>query len=777
MQRELNQEMTLAGKAKQSRRNSKLQKANLESRTSYAVRLSCLQLTNLSSEIERELLSYKSGRFKPVWYKYTREILSPAVIALKALESVLNGVTQVKKYSSLIHDIGEELEFEYRATYLKRKHKSLWDSIQSRVQRVKKSGFQLHMKRLIREAGGDKALGLKPWSMTEKVQFGGWVFELLRRQTGFVRKYEQNRRETSKGYTTYLVEATPELLDWIRRFNEHEAMLHPVLMPVVEEPPEWQAMTGGAYHVKECRLLRRQTGMKNIQFCQVGDAAVQAINHMQSTAWEVNEDVLDVVRWGFQSDREIGKLPRNTPYELPYNHDWVNLSTEERLEWKRQRRMIHEKNDDILYHKVKALRGIGEATRLKGHDVYFPMHMDYRGRIYTYPMGPQSVEYIKALYRFREGKRIGAKGKEWLAVHGANMWGVKGSKAERVQWVQDNETGIRNTIYSPEDCNWWQGADKPWMFLAFCLDWAGVIEQGEDYVSKLPISMDGSCNGSQMMSLILRDKHLARLTNVTSNDYPEDVYTYAMDLTKEQLYTRRDLEYADGWLKVGLDRSVMKHIIMGIPNGVTHRSHVNNLMLHYDDFLRSDRGQDVFPTELFAACQELRNVILECIEPTYRNVYLLQQALRDAVNDKPLKWKSPSGFTVMQGLCGMRNTRVSTVFNGRTIQTSQYRSNGKIDMGKQRRAIAPNFVHCHDAALVHNVVSCTKVPVMTVHDCYMCLASDADTLNVALRTQIHQTYSQTDWLAEMETALDCKIDVPFGSLDFSQVLGSEYMFS
>jgi len=275
----------------------------------------------------------------------------------------------------------------------------------------------------------------------------------------------------------------------------------------------------------------------------------------------------------------------------------------------------------------------------------------------------------------------------------------------------------------------------------------------------------------------LRDKHLAKLTNVMSNDYPEDVYTYAMELTKEQLYTRRDLKYADGWLKVGLDRSVMKHIIMGIPNGVTHRSHVNNLMLHYDEFLRSDRGQDVFPTELFAACQELRNVILECIESTYRNVYLLQQALRDAVNDKPLKWKSPSGFTVMQGLCGMRNTRVSTVFNGRTIQTSQYRSNGKIDMGKQRRAIAPNFVHCHDAALVHNVVSQCNVPVMTVHDCYMCRAGDGEELNHAIRLQVHETYHDTDWLAEMESALDCKIDVPFGSLDFSQVKGSEYMFS
>jgi len=76
MQRELNQEMTLAGKAKQTRRNNKLQKANLESRTSYGVRLSCLQLTSLADEIGRDLLSYKSGRFKPVWYKYTKEILS-----------------------------------------------------------------------------------------------------------------------------------------------------------------------------------------------------------------------------------------------------------------------------------------------------------------------------------------------------------------------------------------------------------------------------------------------------------------------------------------------------------------------------------------------------------------------------------------------------------------------------------------------------------------------------------------------------------------------------
>ena len=176
MQKELNQEMRQAGNARNLQRNNKLQKANLESLTSYGVRLSCLQLEKLSEEIEKELLSYKSGRFKPVWYKYTKEVLSPPVIALKALECVLNGVTQVKKYSTLICDIGEELELEWRATYLKRKHKSLWQAIQSKVKRVKKSGFQLHMKRLVREAGGDKAMGLKAWSMTEKVQFGGWVF-------------------------------------------------------------------------------------------------------------------------------------------------------------------------------------------------------------------------------------------------------------------------------------------------------------------------------------------------------------------------------------------------------------------------------------------------------------------------------------------------------------------------------------------------------------------------------------------------------------------------
>ena len=57
MQKELNEQMRLSGKAKVQQRNNKLAKANLESRTSYGVRLSCLQLTNLSSEIEKGVIA------------------------------------------------------------------------------------------------------------------------------------------------------------------------------------------------------------------------------------------------------------------------------------------------------------------------------------------------------------------------------------------------------------------------------------------------------------------------------------------------------------------------------------------------------------------------------------------------------------------------------------------------------------------------------------------------------------------------------------------------
>ncbi|MDO3385991.1 hypothetical protein QWI17_09095, partial [Gilvimarinus sp. SDUM040013] len=69
-----------------------------------------------------------------------------------------------------------------------------------------------------------------------------------------------------------------------------------------------------------------------------------------------------------------------------------------------------------------------------------------------------------------------------------------------------------------------QAIDKPWQFLAFCLEWKGYCEHGDRFVSKLPIAMDGSCSGIQHFSAMLRDEVGGAAVNLVPSDLPADVY-------------------------------------------------------------------------------------------------------------------------------------------------------------------------------------------------------------------------------------------------------------
>src|SRR5438093_13327394 len=62
------------------------------------------------------------------------------------------------------------------------------------------------------------------------------------------------------------------------------------------------------------------------------------------------------------------------------------------------------------------------------------------------------------------------------------------------------------------------------MFLAACLEWKDFREQGPDFLSHLPVSMDGTCNGYQHWSAMGRDPIGGSATNLIPGGQPEDMY-------------------------------------------------------------------------------------------------------------------------------------------------------------------------------------------------------------------------------------------------------------
>ena len=158
---------------------------------------------------------------------------------------------------------------------------------------------------------------------------------------------------------------------------------------------------------------------------------------------------------------------------------------------------------------------------------YMPYAADFRGR--AYPMVPYLCptgnSFARSLLSFHKGRKLGSRGLFWLKVQLANSygWGKK-SLQERINLVNSHISDIKASAAHPlepltlsEDGarvvrGWWRAADSPWLCLAACFELSDALNFANsshlpvsEFVSHLPVMMDGSCNGLQHYAALGRD--------------------------------------------------------------------------------------------------------------------------------------------------------------------------------------------------------------------------------------------------------------------------------
>ena len=89
---------------------------------------------------------------------------------------------------------------------------------------------------------------------------------------------------------------------------------------------------------------------------------------------------------------------------------------------------------------------------------------------------------------------------------------------------------MQRSVEDPFGFRWWTEADEPWQFLAFAYEFVAFCDQGYGFLSNLPVMVDGSNNGLQHFSAILRDPIGGKATNLTDEDMPQDIYQEVADL-------------------------------------------------------------------------------------------------------------------------------------------------------------------------------------------------------------------------------------------------------
>jgi DNA-directed RNA polymerase len=514
------------------------------------------------------------------------------------------------------------------------------------------------------------------------------------------------------------------------------------------------------------------------------------------------------------------------------NHACFDTCPPEALRtWRITAGRLYDKQTSLTTKRLQCAKILYLADRYaKESAFWYPHQLDFRGRAYPMPanLTPQGTDLAKGLLTFAEGKPIGEQGWRWLAIHLANCAGEdKISLDDRIAWVLAHEERILSVAADPfgPDFAWWTtDADKPFQFLAACLEWAGWKAAGQRFLSHLPVAMDGTCNGLQIFSLMLRDETGGHATNLLPADKPQDIYGIVAEKVVERLkdltetggshtkivkdkndkpvekflYDEKDM--AGRLLALGINRKTTKRQVMVVPYGGTQTSCREYTLSWLDERIAADpEATALFPEQRDAwnAMLLLSGLIWKAIDET---VVAAREAMRflqklaslAAGKDLPITWTTPLGFPVLQAYQAYTLRCVTTKLFGRVYQPKIAMDAPELDHKRQRNGVSPNYVHSLDAAAMqHTICLCLQEGVTSfamIHDSYATHAVDAEILARSLRNSFVDLFGGKDnnllavirsEVARQTEATEAELpDIPpCGTLDVNAVQDSLYFFA
>ncbi len=635
--------------------------------------------------------------------------------------------------------------------------------------------------------------GWEPWGVERQFQVGSLLIELLTKTWPVVEIFTSYGKN---GTTEYRIRATETALNWISEEDERRALLRPVTLPCVIPPKPWVSPSDGGYWTDEVRkanpILRAWNAKGRMKLLKGADLSqvYSAVNALQDTPWKINKPVLDVMREVWENNLDLGVFPSREPLPLPPRPANIDTDPEVLKAWKKAASEVYTHNTKAVSSKLALSRTLDTSNDYSKFDQFhFVYQCDFRGRIYAISQGPnpQGSDVQKAVLQFAKGKQIGSdSGPRWLAIHGANCFGVdKVSMEDRIEWVNEHIDDILDCAEDPLQYVFWTEADSPWAFLAFCFEFAGFCREGAHFVTHLPIMVDGTCNGLQHYSAILRDPVGGAATNLLPADVPQDIYKRVADRAMEKMREDSENEIARKWVAIGITRKITKRPVMVLPYGGTFNS--------CKDYVREAIKKDNIPATQ-DEIQYLATIIWESIGDVVvaarvGMAFIRKMASACSKRKQHVTWTTPVGWPVLQQYFNMESHRMKTTLYGQIIMPRLERQGDVVDGRRSGQGLAPNFIHSMDAAaLVKTVNACAERGVATfavIHDSYGTLAPDMDDLSDTIRDAFVTMYEDHDPLLDLRCSVaqitEGRIELPpvpeKGTLDLAQVRESAFFFA
>lgn len=814
LQATLNRQMVEDGRSRYWGNVTEKKDRGEESKTGYGKRLLSGSIIDFANAIRAWLLETEAKRASHRGAAYAPlKLLEPEIAAFIAARSLLDSIGLSKSYTASASLVGSFLEDEVRFAWLRKHHPGLFRKLDRQLSRSgnyeRKRTVIVHTmnKHKVADPEGNVFV---TWDDPMKAKVGALLIDLFRTSTGMVETVViRSGRKTER-----LIQATAKTNEWIRNYHAHHELLDPIWMPMVEVPANWENPFHGGYGGAVSEGLPSTHLVKRVPASYVVETLSEAVmpdvytavNALQATPWKINQRVHSIAEHFWNMGRCVGGLPPSEDEPLPTKPLDITENAEARKVWKQKAARVHSANAALRSTRIHARKLLHLAQKFSNvPKFYFPYQLDFRGRVYAIPtfLNPQGSDLARSLLTFAEGVPIiDDTDAYWLAVYGANLFGKdKITFEDRVQWVADNRENILAVGKDPLANQWWQEAGEPWQFLAWCMEWTGWLTVGAGFVTRLPVCVDGTNNGLQILSMLTRDEIAAKATNVLPSDTPADIYGDVARNAVALMTAETDPEkkvHADYWLRFGIDRKTTKRPVMVLPYGGTFHSAREYVSDWYKDTAKA-RGEEL---PGFAACagrvHYLSMKIWEAIEvsvgrPRTAMTWLQECADVFSKHNLPILWTAPSGFPVLQAYKESKETKVETVL-GDCVQTLRLRSEHptKLSKSRQKNGISPNYVHsCDAAALVKTIVLCRGYEIehfAMIHDSYGTHAPRVHEMASALRTAFVSIFTpdclnklREEFLQRLASLGHPEAELPpvppFGSLDVSALQNSEFFFA
>lgn len=558
---------------------------------------------------------------------------------------------------------------------------------------------------------------------------------------------------------------------------------HQLYLPMLVPPKLWQSGNGGY-------LLDLKTIMtydySDVDILQNAAHVRQSIDTLSQLPWAVNSQV-------FRVFDEVMK--RGKPFlAIPPSHDNIMRSKRKQTD-KAELRSVRTHLDNT--------RAFAAALDANGDVFYLPHQLDFRGR--AYPMVLVLLHHMddvcRLLLMFWEGRALGPDGYKWLQYQLVGVFGhSKMTMEERLLFVQRNWDNIVALTTNPLAKNaWWKSGEKPWQVLGLCFECVAVhqhIQAGnaaDTYVSRIPVHQDGTCNGLQHYAALGRDEVGAIAVNLAPSAERQDVYHMVLEKVRAAVAedARAGLQVAQHVLSSNiLSRQLVKQTVMTTVYGVSlfgatrqilskmEKNNVNDIEVvgmandlsaskTYAAINFSTTARPSFTTDIsdYRIANYLGQQILGSINSLFLRAQQIQQWITENCErmctsfhtdrdfeclSLPFRWTTPLGMSVVQMYRLQKVRQVATVLQ--KISFLLPRKRAPIDIQKQCRGAAPNFVHSLDATHMHmTAIEAARVSQLfaAVHDLYWTHACDVAQLQGILRHQFVHLHQQ-DIMGEMQ---------------------------